>query len=69
MSLAQCVGTYSIRVAHIRKSSVVCALILYVDSEIAAADWSVDTKGSCRGWGPRTRNTDLDALSDVISSV
>ena len=57
------------RVANIRRSSVVCTLILYVDSEIAAADWSVETKGSCRRWGPRTRNTDMDALSDVISSV
>ena len=57
-------------VAYIRRSSAVCAIILRVDSEIAAADWSAEeTRGSCQRWVPRICNTDMDALSYVISSV
>ena len=60
----------STHVVYIRRSSAVCTLILHVDSEITAADWSVEeTRGSCQRWGSRLRNTDMDALSCVISSV
>ena len=47
-----------------------CTLIMRVDSEIAAADWSAEeTRGSCRCWGPRICNTDKDVLSYIISSM
>ena len=55
---------------YIQRSSAVCTLILHVGSEIAAADWSAEeTRGSCQRWGPRIRDTDMGALSYVISSV
>ena len=55
----------STHMVYILRLSAVCALIvLCVDSEIAAADCSAeDTRGS------RIRNTDMDALSYIISSV
>ena len=55
---------------YIQRSSGVSTLILSVDSEIAAADWSAEeTKGSRQRWGPRIRNTDMDVLPYVISSA
>ena len=63
---------------------MVCTLILRVDSEMAAADWSAeDTRGFCRHWGlgytihthgcaeldVRLLFQALDVLSHIISSL
>ena len=64
------VHAYSTHVVYIRRLSGVSTLILSVDSEITAADWSAEeTKGSRQRWGPRIRNTDMDVLPYVISSM
>ena len=64
------IHTHSTHMAYIQRLSDVCALILRVDSEIAAADWSVEeTRGYCQRLRPRTCNTDMYALSYIISSV
>ena len=57
------VPAHSTHVAYIRRSSAVCALIMRVDSEISAVDWSAEETRGCQRWGPRIRNTDIDVLS------
>ena len=61
------VRAVSMHVAYIPRSFVVYALIQHVDSEIAAADWfAEETRGCFQRWGPRLRNTYMDALSGVL---
>ena len=64
------VHAHSTHVVYIRRLLGVSTLILSVDSEIAVADLSAEeTKGSRQRWGPTIRNTDMDVLPYVISSM
>ena len=56
-TMNKCLCTHSMHEAYVRRLAVVCALILHVDSEIAAADWFAEARGFCRRLKPRIRNT------------